>query len=613
MIPMTLGQIAHVTGGTVAPAADPQLVVDGPAYLDSRSPVPRGLFVAIAGARVDGHEHVQDAHAVLGSRSTARPTVIVDDPAVALGRLARHVVRTVAPRITAITGSQGKTTTKDLLAGLLPTAVATEGNRNNELGVPLTCLQLRHGDTELVVEMGARGVGHLAWLADIARPDVAAVLSIGTAHIGEFGSAALLRAAKSELIQSLAATGTAVLNADDPAVITMAELTPARIFTFGRTGDVRFDNVHDDGSGGTRFDLHHDGCSVPVHLQLPGEHQVVNACAAAALALTAGVDLATIADRLDAARPVSRHRLETVVTSDDVVVIDDCYNSNPTSTAASLKVLSRAGKGRPGRIIAVLGEMQELGSLTLEAHQEIGAVARDVGVDVLVAIGAAAPAAAAFGPAAITVNDAEAASRSAGGRPQRRHRPGQGAAQGIARAGRRTARARPRRSEGSRVTHTSGPDDREVWPDVAKGVCILLVVLWHVVTKHYQQIDWQVTVAGLSISGAWGTLGGCSCHCACRCSSPSRGCSPAAAVGRPLPVLMRTRIAKFAYLYLLWLLIHTLVMSQTPHIDTARARSTWEAGGDEPRSARPTSGTCTPWRSTSRSPASPALSPRPWC
>lgn len=408
MIPMTLAQIAAVTGGIVD-ADDPQARVTGPAYLDSREPVERGLFVAIKGSRVDGHDHVGGAHAVLGSRRTDRPTVLVDDPVVALGRLARHVVRAVGPRVHALTGSHGKTTTKDLLADLIPSAVATAGNLNNELGVPLTCLRLQPGDSDLVLEMGARGVGHLAWLVDIARPDIAAVLAVGTAHIGEFGSGELLCAAKSELVQALAPGGTAVLNADDPAVAAMARLTPARTLTFGRSGDVSVSQTRLDAMGRPHFRLGHEGRSVPVQLSLIGEHQVMNAAAAAAIALAAGLDLDTVAERLSTVHEVSPHRLVPITTASGVLVIDDSYNANPASTAASLKVLAEAGAHRSGRTIAVLGGMRELGALTTRAHRDIGALARHLGIDRLLAIGDAAPAAEVFGRDATVVADSAGA------------------------------------------------------------------------------------------------------------------------------------------------------------------------------------------------------------
>jgi UDP-N-acetylmuramoyl-tripeptide--D-alanyl-D-alanine ligase len=160
MIPLTLAQMAAVTAGTVS--GDSTLFATAPAYLDSRFPHPRGLFVAIAGERVDGHSFAAHAHAVLGSRPTSRPTVVVPDPVVALGRLARHVVAAVAPTVVAVTGSHGKTTTKDYLAALLPGAVATLGNQNNELGVPLTATQLKADHDLLVLEMGARGAPRLS-------------------------------------------------------------------------------------------------------------------------------------------------------------------------------------------------------------------------------------------------------------------------------------------------------------------------------------------------------------------------------------------------------------------------------------------------------------------
>lgn len=390
----TLDEIAAVTGGTVA--SPRELRVWGEAYLDSRAPVPGGLFVALAGERTDGHDHVAGAHAVLGSRTTARPTVVVADPVVALGDLARHVVRRVRPRVLAVTGSHGKTTTTRLLAACLPGAVATRGNQNNELGVPLTALRLtaRTGAggvgtpggerPDLVLEMGSRGVGQLTYLAGVAPPDIAAVTAVGISHLGRFGSRELLARAKGELAEAVSRT--CVLNADDPRVLAMASRTSADVVTFGRAGDVSWSGVRLDDRGRPAFVLRAHGATVPVRLQGVGEHQVAAAACAAAMATAAGVPLDLVAARLGATAPVPQ-RLVRHVVADGPVVLDDTYNAAPASVVAALRTL--AAVAPPGHRHAVLGPMGELGEASERGHRAVALVARSLGVEV-VAVGEAA-------------------------------------------------------------------------------------------------------------------------------------------------------------------------------------------------------------------------------
>jgi len=391
MIAMTLHQLADVVGGTVH--GDPATHVTGGAYVDTRSPEPHGLFVAVVGEHVDGHDYAAGAHAVLGSRPTGSPTVVVDDPVTALGRLARHVVDTVDPLVVAITGSQGKTGTKDYLAHVLSGAgptVATRGNHNNEIGVPLTALATTTDTRYLVVEMGARGVGHVDYLCTLAPPRVAGVLNVGTAHLSEFGSRERIALAKGEIVATLPADGTAVLNADDELVAAMAERTAARVLTFGRQGAVRWDDVRLDDLGRPSFVLDHDGERHRLTLTQSGAHQVANAAAAAALALAAGLDLGTVAERLATARPASRWRMELQERADGLVVVNDAYNANPASMAAAIETLAGIAGRRPGRCIAVLGEMLELGPESAQAHREIGRLAAGAGIDVVVTVGAQA-------------------------------------------------------------------------------------------------------------------------------------------------------------------------------------------------------------------------------
>lgn len=384
----TLDEIAAVTRGTVA--GPRELRVSGEAYLDSRAPVPGGLFVALAGERTDGHDHVAGAHAVLGSRPTPRPTVVVADPVVALGDLARHVVRRVRPRVLAVTGSHGKTTATRLLAACLPGAVATRGNQNNELGVPLTALRLTAVGTpggerpDLVLEMGSRGVGQLTYLAGVAPPDIAAVTAVGTSHLGRFGSRALLARAKGELAEAV--SGTCVLNADDPRVLAMAARTSAEVVTFGRSGDVSWSGVRLDDQGRPAFVVHAHGASAPVRLRVAGEHQVVAAACAAAMATAAGVPLGLVAERLGTAEPVAQRLVRRVV-ADGPVVLDDTYNAAPASVVAALRTL--AAVAPPGHRHAVLGPMGELGEASDRGHRAVALVARSLGVQV-VAVGEAA-------------------------------------------------------------------------------------------------------------------------------------------------------------------------------------------------------------------------------
>ena len=388
MIAMTLAEIAGVVGGTVD--GDPATEVTGTAYVDTRSPVPGGLFVAVVGEHADGHDFTAGAHAVLGSRPTGVPTVVVDDAVAALGRLSRHVVDETGPLLLALTGSQGKTGTKDYLAHVLAgdgTTVATRGNHNNELGVPITVLEADHGTRHLVVEMGARGVGHIRRLCGLAPPRIAAVLNVGTAHLSEFGSRELIAQAKGEIVEALPADGVAVLNADDPLVAAMASRTSARVLTFGEAGDVTWRGVQLDAVGCPSFELGHAGAWQPVTLTQLGRHQVANATAAAAMALAAGLDLADVAARLSTAEPASRWRMEVRGRRDGLLVVNDAYNANPASMTAAIDALVHLAAFRLGRSVAVLGEMLELGDGAGEAHRDVGRYAAGSGVDLLVVVG----------------------------------------------------------------------------------------------------------------------------------------------------------------------------------------------------------------------------------
>jgi UDP-N-acetylmuramoyl-tripeptide--D-alanyl-D-alanine ligase len=397
MIPMTLADIAEVVGGTVHD--DPRdATVSGPAFLDSRAVEPEGLFVAIAGERVDGHDFAQQAvsdgaAAVLAQRPVGVPAVVVADPFAALAALAGHVLRAL-PDVTVvgITGSQGKTSTKDLVAQLLAhhgETVATHGSFNNELGMPITVLRV-HADTRyLVLELGARGTGHIASLCRIAPPDVALVLNVGKAHIGEFGSQAAIAQAKGELVEALGVDGTAVLNADDPLVAGMATRSKAPVRTFGEAqhADVRFQGVDLNDRGCPEFYLVVDGRSFHVSLPLVGEHQAGNAVAAATVALSLGMAAEEVAARLGQVTSASRWRMEVHERPDGVTILNDAYNANPDSMRAALKALAAIGRRRGSRTIAVLGEMLELGESSTEEHDAVGRLAVRLDINQLLVVG----------------------------------------------------------------------------------------------------------------------------------------------------------------------------------------------------------------------------------
>lgn len=399
MIALTLGEIAEVTGGRLQ-GADPATVVTAPPVVDSRQVRDGSLFVAVVGERVDGHSYAAaavraGARAALTTRVVDAPCVVVADSVAALGAVAAEVVRRLhSCTVVAITGSQGKTSTKDLLSQVLATTgptVATAGNLNNEIGVPLTLCRAGTDTRFLVCEMGARSIGNIAYLCSLARPDIAVVLNVGTAHVGEFGSRERIAQAKGELVEALGVDGTAVLNADDPAVSAMADRTRARVVRYGVAPDAEIvlADVAVGAAGTPEFDLRVGGQTRHVRLGLLGSHQANNAAAATAAALAAGLDLETVVDALAGARSLSAWRMEQRTRPDGVVVVNDAYNANPDSMASALQTVATMVRGRHGRGYAVLGEMRELGDAAATEHAAVGRLAADLGVTV-VAVGAAA-------------------------------------------------------------------------------------------------------------------------------------------------------------------------------------------------------------------------------
>ncbi|MGE3289280.1 MAG: UDP-N-acetylmuramoyl-tripeptide--D-alanyl-D-alanine ligase [Pseudonocardia sp.] len=416
MIEMRLAEVAAVTGGRLHRATGDERVTA--VAFDSRAVGPGGLFAALPGERVDGHDFAAAAAsqgaAVLAGREVDAPAVVAPPvPAgslaagsylaatdrdgsgaavlAALAVLARSTVERVAGlAVVGVTGSSGKTSTKDLLAAVLASlgpTVAPTGSFNNELGLPMTALQVDAGTRHLVLEMSSRGPGHIAALCRVAPPRIGVVLNVGSAHLGEFGSREGIAAAKGELVEALPPDGVAVLNADDPLVAAMASRTAARLVTVGRSAaaDVRADGVTLE-RGRARFQLVAPAGQAEVALQLVGPHHVGNALAAAAVALELGATPAGVAESLSAAAPVSRWRMEVAERADGVTVVNDAYNANPESMRAALEAL--VGLAGPRRTWAVLGPMAELGELAAAAHTAVADAARELRVGQVLAVGA---------------------------------------------------------------------------------------------------------------------------------------------------------------------------------------------------------------------------------
>jgi UDP-N-acetylmuramoyl-tripeptide--D-alanyl-D-alanine ligase len=402
VIPLSIREIARITGARLDGGADPAAMVTGPVVIDSRRAGPGALFAAVEGERVDGHDFAVPARAagavaMLGTRPAGVPGLIVDDVPGALAKLAQAVMaRLPQATIAGLTGSAGKTSTKDLTAQLverLGPTISPEGSYNNEFGFPLTVLRADEQTRYLVLELAARGPGHIAYLCEIAPPRVGAVLNVGHAHTGEFGGIEQVARAKGELPAALpaaAAGGVAILNADDRRVKAMAARTEARIVTFGlATGaaapDFTASGVRLDDLGRPSFTLVTPAGSAPVQLGLHGAHQVPNALAAAAIAAELGLDVDGIANGLSTATARSRWRMEVRQTPGGVTVINDAYNANPESVRAALAALGHLARGR--RSFAVLGQMAELGEESLDSHLEAGGQAAGTGVAGLIVVG----------------------------------------------------------------------------------------------------------------------------------------------------------------------------------------------------------------------------------
>jgi UDP-N-acetylmuramoyl-tripeptide--D-alanyl-D-alanine ligase len=431
VIDLTIAEIADIVGGEpadISPAAAAATLVTGTVEFDSRAVTPGGLFLALPGARSDGHDFAAaavdaGAVAVLAARPVGVPAIVVSpgdridtgsgvlehdtdgSGAAVLAALARLATAVAAElvagglRIVGITGSSGKTSTKDLVAAVLAPlgeVVAPPGSFNNELGHPWTVLRATRATDYLILEMSARHAGNIAALAAIAPPSVAVVLNVGTAHLGEFGSRQAIAETKAELPQAVPDSGVVILNVDDAAVAAMADKTSARVVRVGRAerseagpNDVWAGPVTLDELARPRFTLHAADTAVDVALAVHGDHQVSNALCAAAVALECGASGEQVAAALAAAAPVSRHRMQVATRGDGVTVINDAYNANPDSMLAALKALAWMARqrGRSRRSWAVLGEMAELGDDAISEHDRIGRLAVRLDVSRLIVVG----------------------------------------------------------------------------------------------------------------------------------------------------------------------------------------------------------------------------------
>lgn len=385
----TAAGLATTVGGTLG---GPDVPVDGVAT-DTRVLRAGQLFVPLVHRR-DGHGFLAEAVAAgapayltTGTTVPGATAVLVADTAAALTAIGRAARDRLGDLVVGVTGSVGKTTAKDLVAGALATTYVTAASPlsfNNEIGVPLTLANAGDGTEATVVEMGARGAGHIRSLCLVARPTIGIVTRVAPAHTEQFGSLQGVAAAKAELVESLPAGGTAVLNADDPLVLSMGRRTHAVVRTYGLAGDadVRATGVVLDALARPSFRLVAPEGSAPVRLGLYGRHQVGNALAAAAAALAAGVPVRAVVDGLEAVEP-PRWRMSVLATRAGPLVVNDAYNANPASTRAALESLAAMAAERR---VAVLGEMAELGPSSVAAHREVAEVAGALGVE-LVAYG----------------------------------------------------------------------------------------------------------------------------------------------------------------------------------------------------------------------------------
>lgn len=394
MIALTLDQIAKIVGGKTY--GDSSQVISSAPVFDSRSAVKGSLFLALVGQSTDGHDFVQDAksHGATGfltTKEVAGDGVVVSDVLIAVRTLAAYVRKQLPNMIViGITGSSGKTTTKDLLSSILSSrasCVATKASFNNELGAPITLLECDAETKYCILEMGARHQGDIAALCDMAQPNVGVVLRVGTAHLGEFGSVEKIAQTKGELIQSLKPEAIAVLGTYDSHTKAMNKLHSGRVIYFGEGAqdDVRAADI-ELREARPHFDLVTPAGRDAVGMRLIGAHQISNALAAAAVCTALDIPIEVIASGLSTADLASKWRMQ-INDVEDLLIINDSYNANPESMIAALDSMALFAQERGGASWAFLGQMHELGTHSNALHASIATHAHELGVDHLVSVG----------------------------------------------------------------------------------------------------------------------------------------------------------------------------------------------------------------------------------
>ncbi|MFM7542220.1 MAG: UDP-N-acetylmuramoyl-tripeptide--D-alanyl-D-alanine ligase [Actinomycetales bacterium] len=394
MIPMKVSEIAEIMEGTYSGSAEK--IIEGDFEFDSREIQPGKVFIALPGETRDGHEFIADAFSRGASLAiTTKPVpedhIRVPDVLAAVSKFAKYLRSNLGQlKVIGITGSQGKTTTKDLLAAVLASAgktIAPIGSYNNDIGVPITLLRSDANTKFCILEMGARHQGDIARLTELAQPDIGIVLKVGVAHLGEFGSRENIARTKGELIRGLRSGATAVLGTYDEFTPKIADGLALKVLHFGEgvDCDVRAADIEIKG-GYASFDLVAESGRERIELQILGEHQIANALAAATAALALNLDIKNVAEQLSQNTSMSKWRME-LHKFGSVTLINDSYNSNPESCKAAIQTLRQLSQESGGRSWAFLGKMHELGAESSSLHREVGEFAVSAEIDNLIAIG----------------------------------------------------------------------------------------------------------------------------------------------------------------------------------------------------------------------------------
>lgn len=409
---MKLSQLASITNGQLFGIDSDIIHLAEQICIDTRKLTANAIYIAIQGDNFDGHDFVSQAHQKgalisITEKAVESPHILVSDTREALGKIAHHWRKQFSLPIVALTGSCGKTTTKEMIASILRTQgaiLATEGTLNNDIGVPLTLLRLRAEHRFAVIEEGANHAGEIDYMNQLVEPEIALITNIGPVHLEGFGSIDGVAKAKTEIFQTLAANKTAILNADDdyyPYLKARANSHKHISFALNSTAEITAHDLEYSLEGYAQFALQTLQGETVINLPLLGEHNVMNALAAAAVAVSLGFSLAAIQQGLNNVSP-AKNRLQLCTGANDITILNDSYNANPRAFSAALEVLAR----QPGEKIVVLGDMGELGEQGEQMHREAGISAKAHGVSQLFTIGQLSNfAAASFGESAKHFDD----------------------------------------------------------------------------------------------------------------------------------------------------------------------------------------------------------------